>query len=398
MNIKKVLIIILIIMIVIDAGAIIWLKNTESNILFNPIKGSLTIVPYSDVEYNNITITTKDSVTLRGWEIYTNNNDSTTPWLIYFHDRGHLVSSITKEYFQFRNLGMNILAVDYRGFGESGGEISEPGLYLDADAIYYYLRYKKETPYNQIIIYGEGIGAAAAIEIGQNVNAGALVLVNPFTSAPELLQSWYPFAWPKYFASLEMNSLDKIENINTPKFFVSIPEKSCMPLEDCDQLFNNTKKYTWRLEAEQYDGINHYSYLNGLVELLNSKARFAINTPLYSLADTLLNTINTQGIGGALRHYKDILLDTDPKYDLSEYQLDYLGNQLYDENKLQEAIEIFRLNQKAFPQSYNSQNNLAKTLIKAGDNNGAEKCLRESLLINPDSNPAEEMLKELTNN
>ncbi len=398
MNIKKVLLIVLIIILVIDAAAIIWLKSNESEIIFDPIKEPLTPILYSDVEYNDITITTKDSVTLKGWEIYCDNSDTLTPWLIYFHDRGHFVSSNLVEYLQLRKLGMNILVVDYRGFGESEGEISEPGIYLDADAIYYYLRHKKQIPYNQIIIYGKGIGAAAVIDVGQNVNAGALVLVNPFTSAPELLQNWYPFSWPKIFAGLELNSLDKIKNINTPKIFVTIPEKSCMPSEHCDQLFNSSKKYYWRLEAEPYDGINHYNYFSGLVELLNSKARFSLGIPLYSLADTLLNTISTQGIESALRHYNDILLDADPKYDLSEYQLDYLGNKLYDENKLQEAIEIFRLNQKAFPQSCNSQNNLAKALIKAGDNNGAEKCLRESLLLNPESNPAEEMLKELTNN
>jgi len=355
MSIKKVLLIALVILILAQVIAIIWFKSIETKNLFSPIQGSLTPIPYSDVEYNNVQITTKDSVTLKGWEISAKNNDSTTPWLIYFHDRGHDVASLEKEYLQLRNLGMNILAVDYRGFGESEGEISEDGLYLDADAIYYHLRFIKNIPYSRIIIYAEGIGTAAAIDVGQNVNAGAIVLVNPFTSAPELFQNWYCFAWPKIFSSLEMNSIDKIKSIYTPKIFVSILDKTCMPSEQCDQIYNNSKKYHWRLEAEAYNGINHYTYYNNLVEMLNTNARFNLWSPPYSLADTLLNTINTQGIESALRHYNDIRSDTSATYDFSEYQLDYLGSLLYDENRMQEALEIFHLNAEAYTESKNAQ-------------------------------------------
>ncbi len=371
MNIKKVLLIVLIITLVIDAVAIIWFKSNESKILFDPIIATMSPIPYSDVEYKDITITTKDSVTLKGWEIYAANNDSITPWLIYFHDRNQNVSSNIVEYLQLRNLGMNILAVDYRGFGESEGEINEAGMYLDADAIFNYIRYKKDIPYNRTIIYGEGLGTAVAIDLGQNVNAGALILVNAFTSAPDLLQDWYPFAWPKLFTNFEMNSIDKIKNINTPKFFVSIPEKSCVTVEYSDQLYDNSKKYHWRLEAEPYDGINQNTYYNNLVELLNKNARFTLWTPPASLADTLMNTYRTQGIVNALRQYSDIIIDTTHSYDLSEYQLDYLGDKLLEEDKMQEALEFFTINAEAYPESENAQ--YKKTLTGLENNSRVKK-------------------------
>ena len=351
---KKGILILLIVLVIAQVAAIFWFKTNESDLLFDPLKETLTPIPYSDIEYKAVDITTKDSVTLKGWEIYAANNDSTTPWLIYFHDCSQTVSSSLKEYLQLRNLGMNILAIDYRGFGESDGEISEEGMYLDADAIYYYIRYKKSIPFNRIIIYGEGVGTSAAIDMGQNVNAGAIVLVNPFTKASELLQSWYPFAWPNIFGSLELNSLDKIKNINTPKFLVTIPEKSCMPTEHCDQLFNRSKKYHWRLEAEPSLGINNFSYYNSIFELLNKNARFTLWEPSYSLADTIFNTINTQGIENALRHFSDLKLTESASYDFSEYQLDMLGDWLHKDNKMQEALEIYKLNSEAYPQSKNA--------------------------------------------
>ena len=354
MKIRNILLILFVLLIAVQIFLIRWLTTSEVSELFEPVQGQLTPIAYSDVEYKPIAITTKDSVTLKGWEIYAKNNDSTTPWLIYFHDRGHEVSFYLNEYLQLRNLGMNILAVDYRGFSESGGEISEKGLYLDADAIYYHIRYKKEIPFNRIIIYGVGIGAAAAVDLGQNVNAGAIVLVSPFTSAPELLTDWYPYAWPKIFSNLDMNSLDKIIKINTPKIFVTNQENSYIPSEQCDQLFKNSKKYRWRLEAESDNGINQYSYFNHLVQLLNSNARFTLGSPPYSLADTLLNTINKQGIGNAIRQYHDIILDTAANYDMSEYQLDYLGDKLYDEDRVREALEIYSLNLSAYPNSGNA--------------------------------------------
>ncbi|MFH2047845.1 MAG: alpha/beta hydrolase [bacterium] len=369
MKIKNILLILLVLLIVVQIFLIRWLTTSEVSKLFEPVKGELIKIPYADVEFKPIAITTKDSVTLKGWEIYAKNNDSTTPWLIYFHDRGHEVSFYLNEYLQLRNLGMNILAVDYRGFGESGGEISEAGLYLDADAIYYHIRYKKEIPFNRIIIYGEGIGAAAAVDLGQNVNAGAIVLVNPFTSAPELLKGWYPYAWPKIFSNLKINSLEKIKNINTPKIFVTNPEISYIPSEQCEILFDNSKKYRWRLKKVLEEGINQNAYYNNLVQLLNNNARFNLGSPPYSLADTLLNTINKQGIGNALRQYHYITLDTAANYDMSEYQLDYLGDKLYDEDRVREALEIYALNLNAYPNSGNA----IKKRIKASQEKDPSK-------------------------
>ena len=43
------------------------------------------------------------------------------------------------HYAGLRQLGLNLLAFDYRGYGESGGTPSEAGLYRDADAAYRYL-------------------------------------------------------------------------------------------------------------------------------------------------------------------------------------------------------------------------------------------------------------------
>lgn len=46
----------------------------------------------------------------------------------------HRLSSIR----QFRSLGLSVLIIDYRGYGQSGGRTTEAGIYRDADAVWRY--------------------------------------------------------------------------------------------------------------------------------------------------------------------------------------------------------------------------------------------------------------------
>jgi tetratricopeptide (TPR) repeat protein len=60
-----------------------------------------------------------------------------------------------------------------------------------------------------------------------------------------------------------------------------------------------------------------------------------------------------------------------------------------------EAIEVFKLNAEAFPQSFNVYDSLGEAYLKNGDNKNAIDNYKKSLTLNPDNNNAEKMLKEL---
>jgi Flp pilus assembly protein TadD len=60
-----------------------------------------------------------------------------------------------------------------------------------------------------------------------------------------------------------------------------------------------------------------------------------------------------------------------------------------------EAIEVFKLNAEAFPQSFNAYDSLGEVYMKIGDTKNATNNYKKSLELNPDNNNAENILEKL---
>ncbi|MDC4226808.1 MAG: hypothetical protein MPW15_21810 [Candidatus Manganitrophus sp.] len=65
---------------------------------------------------------------------------------------GHRVGRIDRSH---HLLKVNVLIIDYRGYGRSGGRISEKGTYLDAAAAYDYLLTRNDVDPARIISFRE---------------------------------------------------------------------------------------------------------------------------------------------------------------------------------------------------------------------------------------------------
>lgn len=90
----------------------------------------------------------------------------------------------------FRQLGFSVLVLDYRGYGRSQGTFpSEAQLYDDARAAWQYLRQERQIPAEQIVIYGESLGGAIALELAIRQPAAAgLIMQSSFTSMADTIQ------------------------------------------------------------------------------------------------------------------------------------------------------------------------------------------------------------------
>ena len=81
-------------------------------------------------------------------------------------------------------LGFNVLAIDYRGYGQSQGDKpTELKLYQDSEAAWQYLTQEKKIAPETITIYGESLGGAVAIDLAlKKPQAKALIVQSSFTS------------------------------------------------------------------------------------------------------------------------------------------------------------------------------------------------------------------------
>lgn len=83
--------------------------------------------------------------------------------------------------------------------------------------------------------------------------------------------------------------------------------------------------------------------------------------------------------------------------DLLESVVNSKGYELLSDKKLLKAIEVFKLNVLAFPQSANAFDSLGEAYLEAGNKDLAIENYKKSLVLNPENKNAEEVLKSLVN-
>jgi len=163
------------------------------------------------LDYKEIVFFAEDRTELHGWLIPAKEAEVT---VIFAHGNGGNISHRLEKIAILHELTVNIFIFDYRGYGKSKGSPTEQGLYQDIKAAYDYI--KDNYPKSKIVIYGESLGGAVAVDLAAKVNVNGLILEGTFTSVADMAKIVYPWL-PEIFLHSKFDSLSKIGKINTPK-------------------------------------------------------------------------------------------------------------------------------------------------------------------------------------
>ncbi len=221
-----------------------WLLPFENRFVYVPTR-TLTKTPADyGLPFERLELTTADDTQIMAWALPQQGEDN-APWLVYFHGNGENVSSYLSFTSQLYAMGVNVLMPEYRGYGESGGEPSEAGLYMDADASYQYLIDKGVAPEN-IILYGFSLGSGVATDLASREEVGGLILEAAFTSLLDAARAIYRFM-PNGIMSNRFDSLKKISDVDTPTLFLHSRGDFTIPFSQGQTLFeaaNEPKTFT----------------------------------------------------------------------------------------------------------------------------------------------------------
>lgn len=151
----------------------------------------------------------------------------------------------------FRQLGFSVFVFDYRGYGQSQGAYPhEAQLYADSEVVWNYLQDERGIAAEDIVIYGESMGGAIALNLALNhADASGLILQSSFTSMAEAIKQrpiarLFPINW---ILTEKFESVGRIEQLDMPVLFIHGQEDSVVPSDMSQTLYETAKgpKQLW---------------------------------------------------------------------------------------------------------------------------------------------------------
>ena len=202
----------------------------QRNLLYHPsvdnyIKNDLVAEP---TEIEKVKITTEDKIDLVGW--FYNKDIKKSKTILFFHGNAGSLKNRTYKLNYFKDLKVNFLIIAWRGFSGNKGKPNEIGLYEDARSAVRWLNAKGIEDKN-IILYGESLGTAIAIEIAQNKKYAGVILESPFTSMINMGKKYYPFFPVSFLLKDKFESYKKINKVLVPVLILHGKVDKIVPYE-----------------------------------------------------------------------------------------------------------------------------------------------------------------------
>lgn len=167
-------------------------------------------------KFSDVDLKTADGVRLHGWFLPAEPESANRQRVVlHLHGNAGNISHRLHDYEIFRQAGLNILALDYRGYGRSEGRPSEGGTYLDAEAAQAWLVKAGFLPKN-IIVWGESLGGGVATELALRQKVGALALQSTFTSIPDVGAELFPWLPVRWISTIRYDTRSKLPGIQVP--------------------------------------------------------------------------------------------------------------------------------------------------------------------------------------
>ncbi|HUQ83806.1 MAG TPA: alpha/beta hydrolase [Gemmatimonadaceae bacterium] len=215
-------------------AAMIGVRLAERSLVYQPGARNLDEPsPALALNQRLVTFETPDSARLTAWIIPAAKGGPDAPWVLISHGNyGNIGFGGRPEFYaHFRDLGVNLFAYDYRGFGESDGVPSETGVYTDAMTAYRYLTNTLHVPPPRIVLFGHSLGTGVTIELARHVAASGMIVEDAYTSVANRGQELFPVLPIKLIARSRFASIEKVGELRLPKLFLHARHDRTIPID-----------------------------------------------------------------------------------------------------------------------------------------------------------------------
>ncbi|MGE5326631.1 MAG: alpha/beta hydrolase [Deltaproteobacteria bacterium] len=157
--------------------------------------------------------------------------------LLWFHGNAENIGMGLDHLKVLSRLGVNVMELDYRGYGKSEGSPNEAGVYRDADAAYQYLVETRKLAPKDVYLYGHSLGGAVAVDLASRRECGGLIVESSFTSVPDMARHVYEVPLARYLPRSRFDSRAKIARVRAPVLIIHGTQDAIVPFEMGRQLF-----------------------------------------------------------------------------------------------------------------------------------------------------------------
>lgn len=199
------------------------------------IKGYMLNFPNSSesIPYEDVMLETKDGIKIHTW-LLLQKNSSNVPTLIYFHgNAGNMGYRLRNAAEMYARVGINILMMDYRGYGNSTGIPTEKGIMIDAEKVVQYASSHPKLSKSPLVCFGRSLGGAVSVAIAAQYPdlVKGIILENTFLSISKMVDRLLPFVsiLKPLVLRINWNSEKLIGNLKQPILFIAGERDELVP-------------------------------------------------------------------------------------------------------------------------------------------------------------------------
>jgi dipeptidyl aminopeptidase/acylaminoacyl peptidase len=222
-------------------ASMLWLGLTaavaanQRRLVFNPTVEREVEHPRSSGHRTRpVVLRAKDGTRLSGW-LMTPKLPGLRPAVVYFGGRSEEVSWVVRDAGKLFP-GMTVLAVNYRGYGDSHGDPAEAHMIDDACMLFDWLAAHHHVDPKRIAVVGRSLGSGVAVQVAKERPVHSVVLITPYDSILALAKRKFRVMPIEYMLRHRFESIKHAPSLKVPTYVLRAESDDVVPHSHTDQL------------------------------------------------------------------------------------------------------------------------------------------------------------------